>query len=127
MIFIIKPWSDYNTKMSLESKLANIARLPPGEHIIYINSKTPITYPQVRALVPPHLDFTLCKRDLGEDLSEFKCLHFTVIILTAGIALFAYLGFWIYEKFRPLYVVTISIPLTGFDWENQIKNPMLDV
>ncbi len=109
-----------STKMeSLRKKIRDALLLPSGSHIIYHNSFYPLTYNQVRALVPAHIDFSLSKRKFWNDIAECKVLHFIIVVLTGGLVGFVYIGFWLYEKWKPLYIITIS---DGYN-----KNPLFNV
>ena len=82
-----------------------------GEHTVFINSKKPITLAQVKGQVPKGVEVRLeGPRNLWKDVKEFWGAHLGILVFTGGLALFGYVGFWLYEKWKPLYIVYLDVP-----------------
>lgn len=94
-----------------------------GLHQIMINSKTPITKEQIEHLIPPGVKVVVeGPRVLWKDVKECLPLHIGIVLLTGGLGLIPYVGFWLYEKWKPLYIVYLDVGHT-----DDFVNPLLKV
>jgi hypothetical protein len=94
----------------------------PGKHEIFINSKTPLTESYLRRFISPRFPVKIKiegPRVLWDDVKGFYQVHIIIFIITGGLSLLGYLGFWLYEKWKPLYIVTLEVG-------NQI-NPLFEL
>lgn len=81
-----------------------------GDTTLFINSKKPITQEEIQRLVPANVKVVVeGPRVLWKDIQECLPLHITVVLLTCGVGLLGYAGFWIYERWKPLYIVYLDL------------------
>jgi hypothetical protein len=81
-----------------------------GDHTIFVNSKTPITQKQIQRIVPQKVKVVVeGPRVLWKDVKENLPIHIGVVVLTGGVGLLGYAGFWIYERWKPLYIVSLDV------------------
>jgi hypothetical protein len=81
-----------------------------GHTTLFINSKRPITQEEIQRLVPANVKVVVeGPRVLWNDVKESLPLHITVVLLTCGVGLLGYAGFWIYERWKPLYIVYLDL------------------
>lgn len=100
-----------------------------GNHQIFVNSKIPLTEAQVRRYVSRKYPVKIRvegPRVLWDDVKEFIGVHICIFVFTCGVSLFGYLGFYLYEKWKPLYIVKLEVgnQLKIEDWEIHM-NPSL--
>jgi hypothetical protein len=87
------------------------ACLVGGEHRVFINSKRFISEAEVKRNVPKEVKVRVeGPRNLYNDVKEFWGAHLGILVFTGGLALFGYVGFWLYEKWKPLYIVYLDVP-----------------
>ena len=85
----------------------------PGTYTVFINSKTKITEENVWKYLQNTKNSVEIDiegpRVLLNDIKEYIPIHILVFFITGGLSLFAYLGFYLYEKWKPLYIITIKV------------------
>ena len=93
-----------------------------GHHEIFINSKTPVTQEQIKRIVPHDVKIVVeGPRVLWNDVKGFLPVHVGVVVLTGGIGFLGYAGFYLYEKWKPLYIVYLDVT------NNTCINPLIEV
>lgn len=102
-----------------------------GKHTIFINSKTPITLAQIKSniYVPEGVKIHLeGPRVLWDDVKGFPEVHIGIFIFTCGASLLGYLGFWMYEKWKPLYIVTLNVQVpSNLSTRRYSTNPLMEI
>jgi hypothetical protein len=86
-----------------------------GTYELMINSKTPITQSMIlqqlilNGINIHHLSVSVEKRVLKNDLKEIWIVHLLLTPISLCINLFFYLGFYLYELKKPLYIVKLRV------------------
>lgn len=100
-----------------------------GTYELMINSKTPITQSIIlqeliiNGINIHHLSVSVEKRILKNDLKEIWIIHLLLTPISLCLNLFFYLGFYLYELKKPLYIVKLRVGKK----EDGIINPLMFV
>lgn len=86
-----------------------------GTYELMVNSKTPITTPMllqemvINRINIQHISVSVEKRNLKQDLKDCWLLHLLMTPLTGCVNLLFYLGFYLYELKKPLYIIKMRV------------------
>lgn len=97
---------------SIKEKLFKLSTIE-GTHRLLINSSLPLT-PWIVLLETQPLDYTVKirvegPRVLWDDVKGILTCHIVMLFCSCFTSSFVYLGFYLYEKWKPLYVVTMDV------------------
>ena len=85
-----------------------------GTHRLFINSSIPLTpwivLQETQPLPPFDVQISVeGPRVLWDDVKEVLTCHVIALVCSGFTSSFVYLGFYLYEKWKPLYVVTLNV------------------